>query len=106
MAHERPYLPNRCLDTLPSGCAQVLQELHGPVRERLDAELQFFDTVTAVSGKLYPVPKVGGWVGCWRQLGGRCSHFLSSLTSEQQLFLTGCTCAPTCMSKTCHTAPS
>jgi len=38
----------------------VLQELHGPVRERLDAELQFFDTVTAVSGKLYPVPKVGG----------------------------------------------
>ena len=43
--------------------AQVLQELHGPVRERLDAELQFFDRVTAVSGKLYPVPKVGGRVG-------------------------------------------
>lgn len=45
---------------------QVLQELYGPVRERLDAELAFFDTVTAVSGKLYPVPKVGlgllGWL--------------------------------------------
>lgn len=29
------------------------------VRERLDAELEYFDRVTAVSGKLYPVPKVG-----------------------------------------------
>jgi phosphatidylinositol 4-kinase len=38
----------------------LLAELHGGVRERLDAELRFFDDVTAVSGKLYPVPKVGG----------------------------------------------
>lgn len=35
----------------------MLSDLHGPVRERLDAELAFFDAVTAVSGKLYPVPK-------------------------------------------------
>ena len=40
--------------------ARVLRELHGPARERLDAELRFFDAITAVSGKLYPVPKVGG----------------------------------------------
>eukprot|EP00887_Chlorella_sp_A99_P002072 scaffold21.g2072.t1 len=36
---------------------RLLEELHGPVRERLLAELSFFDEVTAVSGKLYPVPK-------------------------------------------------
>ncbi|EFN54838.1 hypothetical protein CHLNCDRAFT_134867 [Chlorella variabilis] len=36
---------------------RLLGELHGAVRERLDAELAFFDEVTAVSGKLYPVPK-------------------------------------------------
>ena len=49
--------------------ARVLEELHGPVRERLDAELAYFDAVTAVSGKLYPVPKVrppgGCWMGSW-----------------------------------------
>lgn len=39
--------------------ARVQTELHGPVRERLDAELAYFDAVTAVSGRLYPVPKVG-----------------------------------------------
>lgn len=38
--------------------AHVLSELHGPVRERLDAELAFFDDITDVSGKLYPIPKV------------------------------------------------
>lgn len=38
---------------------RLLGELHGPVMERLQAELAFFDEVTAVSGKLYPVPKVG-----------------------------------------------
>ncbi|KAL4452207.1 hypothetical protein ABPG75_007869 [Micractinium tetrahymenae] len=36
---------------------RVLGELHGPVMERLQAELSFFDEVTAMSGKLYPVPK-------------------------------------------------
>ena len=36
---------------------RLLRELHGPVMERLSAELSLFDAVTAVSGKLYPVPK-------------------------------------------------
>lgn len=31
--------------------------LHGDVKNHLDAESAFFDEVTAVSGKLYPVPK-------------------------------------------------
>ncbi len=45
---------------------RLLGELHGPVMERLQAELAFFDEVTAVSGKLYPVPKVG-WPRAWER---------------------------------------
>ncbi|KAL4857248.1 Phosphatidylinositol 4-kinase alpha 1 [Chlorella vulgaris] len=36
---------------------RLLAELHGDVQERLEAELSFFNAVTEVSGKLYPVPK-------------------------------------------------
>lgn len=36
---------------------RLLDELHGPVAERLRAELGYFEEVTAVSGKLYPIPK-------------------------------------------------
>ena len=36
---------------------RLWETLHGPIREHLDAEVKFFDEVTAVSGKLYPVPK-------------------------------------------------
>lgn len=36
---------------------RLMGELHGPVMERLQAELNFFNEVTEVSGKLYPVPK-------------------------------------------------
>ncbi len=35
----------------------LLQSLKGQVREHLDAESRFFDEVTEVSGKLYPIPK-------------------------------------------------
>ena len=35
----------------------LLASLKGHVREHLDAESEFFDEVTAVSGKLYPIPK-------------------------------------------------
>jgi len=36
---------------------KLLNSLKGQVREHLDAESKFFDEVTEVSGKLYPVPK-------------------------------------------------
>lgn len=36
---------------------QLKSSLHGDVRNHLDAESLFFDSVTAVSGKLYPVAK-------------------------------------------------
>jgi phosphatidylinositol 4-kinase len=35
----------------------LLDSLKGQVREHLDAESRFFDDVTEVSGKLYPIPK-------------------------------------------------
>ena len=54
---------------------RLLGELHGPVMERLEAELAYFDAVTAVSGKLYPVPKVGGrTVGCPPAFASRELH--------------------------------
>lgn len=36
---------------------RLWDNLHGPIRDHLDAQLKFFDEVTSVSGKLYPVPK-------------------------------------------------
>lgn len=35
----------------------LLESLKGQVRDHLDAESRFFDEVTEVSGKLYPIPK-------------------------------------------------
>lgn len=35
----------------------LLESLKGNIKDHLDAESNFFDAVTAVSGKLYPIPK-------------------------------------------------
>lgn len=44
--------------------AKLLASMHGPVGEHLAAEMAYFNEVTEVSGKLYPVPKVGGGPLC------------------------------------------
>ena len=49
---------------------RLLAELKGAVRERLEAELGYFEAITAVSGRLYPVSKVGGRVGGSGMRGG------------------------------------
>lgn len=36
---------------------RLMSDLHGPIRELLMAEIEYFEAVTDVSGKLYPVPK-------------------------------------------------
>ena len=61
----------------------LLDSLKGEVREHLDAESKFFDEVTEVSGKLYPVPK--------DERKAAAVDFLSEITvSRNDLFMPFC----------------
>ena len=61
----------------------LLESLKGQVRQHLDAESQFFDEVTEVSGKLYPIPK--------DERKAAAVEFLSEITvSRDDLFMPFC----------------